>query len=180
MIAASMTTKTPTLLAAVTLLGFAAVVLSLKVIGGPTASSPQPARSSTVTMPAAPSSIARPPALSLPTGVSKPSLVLLPDRFGATCGSGITFPGQQGWPTGAGRGTPETSCAFAANVLQAYRNSYPSSDNAARTVTAATVVPCPDFGEQCGGPPVVLNCAIDEKGLWVTCSDGSGAKVLLF
>jgi hypothetical protein len=101
-----------------------------------------------VTMPTAPSSIARPPALSLPTGVSKPSLVLLPDRFGATCGSGITFPGQQGWPTGAGRGTPETSCAFAANVLQAYRNSYPSSDNAARTVTAASVVPCPDFGER--------------------------------
>jgi hypothetical protein len=34
-IEASMTTKTRTLLAAVTLLGFAAVVVSLKVIGGP-------------------------------------------------------------------------------------------------------------------------------------------------
>jgi serine/threonine-protein kinase len=175
-----MTTKTWTLLAALTLFALAAVVLSLKVIGGPTELSLRPARSSTVTMPTTPSSFARPPVQSPSTGVSKPSLVLLPDRFGATCGSGITLPGQQGWPTRAGRGTPETSCAFVDNVLQAYRNSNPSPDNAARTVTAASVVPCPDFGEQCDGPPVALNCAIDEKGEWVTCSDGSGAKVLLF
>jgi serine/threonine-protein kinase len=175
-----MTTKARMLLTAVTLLGCAAVVLSLKVIGGPTALSRQPDRSSTVTMPTTPSSIARPPVESSPTGVSEPSLVQLPDRFGATCGSGITFPGQDGWPTRAGRGTPETSCVFAVNVLQAYRSSDPSSDNAARTATAASVVPCPDFGEQCGGPPIVLNCAIDEKDRWVTCSDGSGAKVLLF
>jgi hypothetical protein len=72
------------------------------------------------------------------------------------------------------------SCAFADNVLQAYGRSDPSSDSAARTVTAASVVPCPDFGEQCGRPPVILNCAIDEKDRRATCSDGSGATVLLF
>jgi len=105
---------------------------------------------------------------------------LLPDRFGATCGSGITLPGRQGWPTRAGRGTPETSCAFANNVLQAYLSTHPSPDNAARTVTAASVVPCPDYGEQCEGPHVVLTCAIAENHDWVTCSDGRGALVLLF
>jgi hypothetical protein len=136
-----MTTKTRTLLTAVTLLGCAAVVLSLRVIGVPTALSRQPDRSSTVTMPTTPSPIARPPVESSPTGVSEPSLVQLPDRFGATCGSGITIRGQHGWPTRAGRGRPETSCAFADHVLQAYRSSDPSSDNVARPVTAASVVP---------------------------------------
>ena len=175
-----MTPKVRTALAAATLFGFAAVVLSLKLIGGPATSGPRPARSSTVTAPTTPSTVARAPAENSPTGVSKPPLVLQPDRFGATCGSGVTLPGHNGWPSRAGRGTPETSCAFAVNVLEAYRDSHPSPDNASRAVTAASVVPCPDYGEQCDGPPVVLNCVIDENDKWVTCSGDGGAQVLLF
>jgi serine/threonine-protein kinase len=100
--------------------------------------------------------------------------------FGATCGSGINLPGKQGWPTRAGRGTPETACAFAVNVLEAYRDSHPSPGSATRTVTADSVVQCPDYGEQCDGPPVVVNCAIDDNNTWVTCSDRGEAQVLLF
>ncbi|HYR17413.1 MAG TPA: hypothetical protein VEQ67_24855 [Mycobacterium sp.] len=47
-------------------------------------------------------------------------------------------------------------------------------------MTADSVVACPDYGEQCVGPPVVLNCAIDDNGTSVTCSDGGVAQVLLF
>jgi serine/threonine-protein kinase len=166
------------LLAAATLFGFAVIVLSLKLIGGPTTSGPQSVHTSTVTPPATPITVS--PAESPPAAVSKPPLVLLPDKFGATCGSGITLPGQHGWPTRAGRGTPETACAFAANVLEAYRDSHPSPGSATRTVTADSVVACPDYGEQCVGPPVVVNCAIDDNGTWVTCSDGGVAQVLLF
>jgi hypothetical protein len=115
----SMTPKARALLAAATLFGFAAVVLSLKLIGGPATSGPQSVRSSTVTPPTTRITVF--PAESPPAGVSKPPLVLLPDKFGATCGTGITLPARQGWPTRAGRGTPETACAFSVNVLEAYR-----------------------------------------------------------
>jgi hypothetical protein len=36
------------------------------------------------------------------------------------------------------------------------------------------------YREQCDGPPVALNCAVDETNKWVTCSDRSGMRVLLF
>jgi serine/threonine-protein kinase len=173
-----MTPKHRALLAAATLFGFAAIVLSLKLIGGPATSGPQSVHSSTVTPPTTPIPVF--PVESPPAGVFKPPLVLLPDMFGATCGSGINLPGKQGWPTRAGRGTPETACAFAVNVLEAYRDSHPSPGSATRTVTADSVVQCPDYGEQCDGPPVVVNCAIDDNNTWVTCSDRGEAQVLLF
>jgi serine/threonine-protein kinase len=173
-----MTPKRRAQLAAATLFGLAVIVLSLKVIGGQGTPGPQSVRSSTVTATTAPSPMS--PAEGPPAGLSKPRLALLPDRFGATCGSGLTLPGQQGWPTRAGRGTPETPCAFAVNVLVAYRSSHPSPDDATRTVTAVSVVPCPDYGEQCDGAPVLINCAIDEDDKWVTCSGEGRAQVLLF
>jgi hypothetical protein len=82
--------------------------------------------------------------------------------------------------SGANCSVRQRACAFAVNVLKAYRDSHPSPGSATRTVTADSVVACPDYGEQCVGPPVVLNCAIDDNGTWVTCSDGGVAQVLLF
>jgi hypothetical protein len=156
-------------LSAATLFGLAAVVLSLRVVGGPTVLG-SPDHPATAVVPAAPNVAAPSSSDGSAITLSKPPLALLPDRFGATCGSGITLSGQPGWPTRAGRGTPQTSCAFAANVLKAYKAGHPSPDDAERTLTATSVMPCPDYGEQCDGPPVVLNCAVDEANKWVTCS----------
>jgi hypothetical protein len=166
-------------LAAATLFGLAAVVLTLRVIGRP-AVLDSPDHPSTVIVPTAPNVSALSPSDGSATPISKPPLMLLPDRFGATCGSGISLPSEPGWPTRAGRGTPQTSCAFAASVLQAYQKVHPSLGDAKRTLTAKSVMPCPPNGEQCDGPPVVLNCAVDAANKWVTCSDDGGKQVLLF
>jgi serine/threonine protein kinase, bacterial len=174
-----MTASTRTLVAASRLFGLAVVVLTVRVIGGPIVSD-SPDDSSKATVTAAPSGVAQGPSDASATGISKPPLVLVPDRFGATCGSGINLPGQPRWPTRAGRGTPQTSCAFAANVLKAYKKDHPSTDDTARMLTATSVIVCADFREQREGPPVMLICAVDETNKWVTCSDGSGTRVLLF
>jgi serine/threonine-protein kinase len=110
--------------------------------------------------------------------VVKPPLVASPDRYAATCGNGIALPARQGVPTRGGRGTPETSCAFAFNVLKAYRDGVPGDPE--RTISVASVVPRPGTGAQCVGEPVTVTCVIHDAEAWITCTDGGASRVFLF
>jgi serine/threonine-protein kinase len=162
-------------MAAAALFGIAAMVLSLKLIGGPGAHH----ATSTVTPTSSPVVSNLPSVYEAPPAAVKPPLVLDADRYGATCGNGIALQAQQGWPTRGGRGTPETSCAFAFNVLMAYRDSYPHPGSAARMIVES-VVPCPDTGSQCTGQGVAVSCVVNRDGAWITCIDGGASRVYLF
>jgi serine/threonine-protein kinase len=105
------------------------------------------------------------PTSTIPTATARPPLVIPPDEEGATCGSGIKLVGQQGWPIRAGRGTPETSCAFAFNVLKAYRSSDAPNADAARTITA---------------DEVTVQCVPDNGDAWIVCTGERNARVYLF
>jgi serine/threonine-protein kinase len=165
--------KSITLLGAVVVVVIAVVVLLFNVI-----------RNATFTPGSKPATTPTRGALAtgaptMTTAPARPPLVVPPDIYGATCGSGVALP-EHGWPTRAGRGTPETSCAFAFNVLTAYKNSYPLPGNAARTVYADGIVPCDATGAQCTGEKVVVQCAFYGSDAWITCTDGQNARVYLF
>lgn len=172
----SLTPKFRAVAAAAALFGIAAMVLSLKLIGGPGGHH----AAVTVTPSSSPVVSGLPSLYDPPPAAAKPPLVLLPDRYGATCGNGIALPAQPGWPTRAGRGTPQTSCAFAFNVLKVYRDSYPLPGNGARTITVESDGPCPDTGSQCLGESVAVSCVIHGDETWITCTDGGASRVYLF
>jgi serine/threonine-protein kinase len=65
----------------------------------------------------------------------------------------------------AGRGTPETSCAFAFNVLKAYRSGDAQSPGAVRTITA---------------DDLTVECVPDNGDAWIVCTGEPNTRVYLF
>jgi serine/threonine-protein kinase len=158
-----------------TLLVLAAGVLILKTIGQPIV---DPPKSSGVAP--FPSASSAPSADKPPASIAKPSLIVAPDRYGATCGNGIEIRGERTWPTRTGRATPETSCAFAFNVLKAYQRTPQTPGTTPATVAVDSVVPCPETGAQCNGSSTRVSCVIDSGDHWITCTDDEGQRVYLF
>jgi eukaryotic-like serine/threonine-protein kinase len=120
-----------------------------------------------------------------PTVSVTPPLVQGPDSYGESC-YGYHLPNQSGWATNAGRGTDQTSCQFANNVLLAYWNSYSSPSRDARQVIVASRVSCATVRAnasvpvQCSGDNFVITCAVYGNDPWITCTGGNNAKVYLY
>ena len=120
-----------------------------------------------------------------PTVSVPPPLIQSPDTYGVSCSS-YHYPGQSGWATNSGRGTDQTSCQFANNVLMAYWNSYSSPSRDSRQVMVAGAIPCPQvranapMDVQCSGNDFVMTCAVYGSDPWITCTGGNNAKVYLY
>ncbi|OBI52151.1 hypothetical protein A5707_12600 [Mycobacterium kyorinense] len=118
--------------------------------------------------------------------VPPPDLVQTPDSYGVNCSDGYHRSGQSGWASNSGRGTTETSCLFANNVLQAYWNTYPSPSRDAREVVAGGTVPCGDVNANagttipCSGNDFIMTCVANGDDPWITCTGGNDAKVYLY
>ncbi|WP_029116401.1 serine/threonine-protein kinase [Mycobacterium sp. URHB0044] len=111
--------------------------------------------------------------------VALPPVVRGADANHQACENGITHPRASGQFSRAGRGTVETTCLFAQNVLNAYWEAGPASP-APRTVYALGAVPCPSTGGRCAGDHFVMECAKYGADDWVTCTGGKNARVYLY
>lgn len=109
-----------------------------------------------------------------------PPLVTTSDAYGQTCTPGFQLPGHSGWATRSGRGTSETSCAFAHSVLESYWHQYPEPSDDPRTVIAAGTVPCSSTGGECSGEAFVMRCSVYGGDDWITCTGGRNARVYIF
>ncbi|MBE1552285.1 hypothetical protein GGC64_006372 [Mycobacterium sp. OAS707] len=159
---------------AATLLVLAAAVLMLRVTGQPIAHAPRAVGVSPF-----------PSASSVPTdrvsaGAAQPSLIVSPDRYGATCGHGIQMSQDGRWPTRTGRASPETPCAFAFNVLTAYQREPREPGTTPIVIAAESVVPCPQTGAQCAGASTQVSCEKQAEEDWITCTAEEGLRVYLF
>jgi serine/threonine-protein kinase len=129
----------------------------------------------------APSSTWATPTVSVP-----PPLVQAPDSYGESCPNGYHLTNQSGWATNSGRGTDQTSCQFANNVLMAYWNSYSSPSRDSRQVIVGSSVRCPSVranasvAVQCSGDNFVITCAVYGNDPWITCTGGNNARVYLY
>ena len=101
------------------------------------------------------------------------------DASHQSCEGGIAYPGASGQYSHSGRGTVETSCLFARNVLTAYWEVGPPSP-APRTVYALGAVPCSSTGGRCSGNHFVMECARYGADDWVTCTGGKNARVYIY
>ena len=98
------------------------------------------------------------------------------------CDQGFAVPGQTGWATRAGRGSPGTSCYFANSVLTSYWAKYGNASREPRTVSAPGTVACSSVpGSECdANGNFVLNCVAGAQDTWITCTGGNNARVYLF
>jgi serine/threonine-protein kinase len=101
------------------------------------------------------------------------------DANDESCESGIAYPGAGGQYSRSSRGTVETSCLFARNVLEAFREAGPPS-SAPRTVYALGAVSCRSTGGRCSGDHFVMECATYGTDDWVTCTGGKNARVYIY
>lgn len=87
-----------------------------------------------------------------------------------------------GFGTHSQRGTPETSCLFAKNVLLAYWDQYGNASRQPRSVSAPGAVGCPSVGRgaACDGDDFVMQCAAYGSDSWITCRGGIDAVVYLY
>lgn len=121
-----------------------------------------------------------------PTASVPPPLVQTPDSYGKTCGNGFSLPDKSGWATRSGRGSEQTSCQFAENVLIDYWQSYRSPSRQSRTVSVAGTVPCPSVRANsptpvaCSGDNFVMTCVVVGSDTWITCTGGNKAMVYLY
>jgi serine/threonine protein kinase len=121
-----------------------------------------------------------------PTASVTPPLAQDPDSLGVSCANGYHLTDRSGWATSSGRGTDQTSCEFANNVLVAYWNAYPSPGPDSRQVTVAGAVPCPEVSASapmpvpCSGDDFLMTCAVNGDDPWITCTGGNDAKVYLY
>lgn len=157
-----------------------AIVLAVNIIGGSTTPSTTSGSLTPITSKPSSTTTTTTSTSRTPTATAKPPLVPGPDTRNEDCGAGIQLPGQQGWATRAGRGTPETSCLLARSVLESYWAEYPSPSKDQRTVEAAGTVPCTTTGSQCAGDKFVMTCGVNGSDGWITCTGGKNARVYLF
>lgn len=106
-------------------------------------------------------------------------LVVAPNIYGATCGSGIALPEEHGWPTRGGRGTRD----FMRLRIQRLEG-IPEQLSVARQRGShrlgRRVVPCDATEAQCAGEKVAVQCAFYGIYDWITCTDGQNDRVYLF
>ncbi|BBY05030.1 hypothetical protein [Mycobacterium noviomagense] len=119
--------------------------------------------------------------------VPPPDLVQTPDSYGVNCSDGYHVGmNHSAWATNAGRGTDQTSCQFANNVLQAYWNTYHSPSRDSRQVIVGGAVPCPQVSANavtpvpCSGNDFVMTCVANGDDPWITCTGGNNAKVYIY
>ena len=114
----------------------------------------------------------RPPAI--------PPLVQGLDSFGETCNRGFSHPNATGFGSRTGRGTLDTPCFFAFNVLKAYWQQYGTPTRQPRTVTAQGGVACTSTAGPCDGANFIMNCTALGSDDWITCTGAGRAKVYLY
>ncbi|ORV56900.1 serine/threonine-protein kinase [Mycobacterium fragae] len=120
---------------------------------------------------------------SPPAHAAQPPLITGPDqsRLHQSCDQGFTLPTATGFGTHSGRGTPETSCLFANNVLTAYWAEYGNASPLPRAVSAPGAVDCTTVpGALCNGSNFLMNCRQYPGDNWITCIGGSNARVYLW
>ncbi|MEZ0383990.1 hypothetical protein [Mycobacterium sp. pW045] len=147
-----------------------------------TGPSNSPNYSSPTSSPPTYSSSTSPPAAQEPRQMALPPLVSGPDGSSQrqTCDGGYQMNSRTGWGTRSGRGTLETSCRFAQQVLEAYWATYGNVSPERRTVVAAGSVPCRSTsGAECSGSRFVVHCVAYASN-WITCRGGNNAVVYLY
>ncbi|MBV9513442.1 MAG: protein kinase [Mycobacteriaceae bacterium] len=176
----------PTVVAitAVAVLGAIGVVIGMVVKPGsedgagpsPTVGSAVPTTRQTLSSPS--------PSAAQTTSTALPSLVQAPDSYGVTCGQGTSIPNETGFGSRSGRGTAETSCAFADSVLKSYWAQFGRPSRDLRTVSAPGSVACSTVaGARCdpaNGANFLMDCAAYGSDNWVTCAGGNNARVYLY
>jgi serine/threonine protein kinase len=172
----------PSLLAAAAVIAVIAVAVAIVLVQGQSGdpvdgtATNDPGRGVTTSVP---TTGARPTGTTIPSGESPPLEQGLDDN-GASCGQGVSQPNETGFGSHAGRGTPETTCRFAGNVLAAYWEQYGRPTSARRTVSAPGSVDCRSTGGQCDGANFVMKCEGLGPEPWITCTGGSNARVFLY
>lgn len=127
---------------------------------------------------------AQPP--SRPPAAAQPPLVTGPDQSTdhESCDLGYRLNSTTGFGTRGGRGSPQTSCAFANNVLLAYWNAYGNASNSPRTVSAPGSVGCFTVPGAICDPNnrayFLVHCVGDGSNPWITCTGGKDAVVYLW
>jgi serine/threonine protein kinase len=130
-----------------------------------------------------PPSVSAPP---VPLTGTPPPLVTGPDNSvnHTTCDAGYHVANQSGFATHSGRGTPDTSCLFANNVLASYWDTYGNASTLPRTVSAAGAVACGTIvGATCdpkNPANFLMHCAQDGIDDWLRCVGGKDAVVYLW
>ncbi|MGE5694620.1 MAG: serine/threonine-protein kinase [Candidatus Sericytochromatia bacterium] len=123
---------------------------------------------------------------SVSTPAAPPPLVKGPDQTDPpqTCDDGFSLTAHTGWGTHSGRGTADTSCVFANNVLIAYWEQYPSASRQLRTVSARGAVDCYTVaGARCdpaNRANFLMECSAKGSDSWITCEGGKNAVVYLY
>jgi serine/threonine-protein kinase len=124
---------------------------------------------------------ASPSSTSAPTsGGGTPVAVADPDGAGQSCADGFHVKGRDGFGTRSVRGSIETSCAFASNVLEAYWVQIGTPTKDSKRITAAGTVPCSSTGGECSGDNFVMTCAAQNNEDWITCVGGKNARVYIY
>ncbi len=100
------------------------------------------------------------------------------DANNRRCDNGVSHPTATGPGTHAGRGSTETSCLFAYNVLVEYLRMGPP-DKYLRIVNAYGAVPCNPDKALCLGDQYVMDCQDLGHG-WITCEGGVRARVYIY
>ena len=170
--------------AAALVLGGIGVVIGL--LAKPDSQTASPSPTTGYTVPTTPETDSSPNSSAPPrqTPTATPPLVQAPDSYGQTCGQGVSLPGETGFGSRSGRGTTETSCAFAGSVLKAYwaQHGRPSRD--LTTVSAPGSVGCNTVnGARCdpaNKANFLMECAAYGSDDWVTCAGGNNARVYLY
>ena len=184
----------PTVVAisAVLVLGAIGVVIVTQTTkeddGGGTASqtsSLTPVTTQTTTQPRPQTSEQSSPPGPPPPNGTPPPLVTGPDLSGAheQCDYGYVRKVETGFGSRSGRGTPETSCHFAGNVLDAYWSQFGRPTAEARVVSAPGAVPCNTVltdGKGCDGSNFLMQCQEGPGQNFITCTGGRNARVYIF
>lgn len=114
------------------------------------------------------------------SGGGTPVAVADPDGAGQSCADGFHVKGHDGFGTRSVRGSKETSCAFASNVLEAYWVQVGTPTKDSKRITAAGTVPCSSTGGECSGANFVMTCAAQNNEDWITCVGGKNARVYIY
>ena len=114
------------------------------------------------------------------SGGGTPVAVADPDGAGQSCADGFHVKGREGFGTFSVRGSKETSCAFASNVLEAYWVQVGTPTKDSKRITAAGTVPCSSTGGECSGDKFVMTCAAQNNEDWITCVGGKNARVYIY
>ncbi|MBV8347687.1 MAG: hypothetical protein JOZ49_09175 [Mycolicibacterium sp.] len=115
-----------------------------------------------------------------PTSALPPPMIEGADTDGERCDGGYHLRDRSGWATRSARGTAETSCALALDVLTAYWDQYSNAYPSGVHVLVDRAPACQGPGAQCSGSGFVMWCQQYFGEGWITCTGGDNARVYLF